>query len=209
MGRMPPGSRTTLRVRARRHATRGTHMILENTESSDAEEAGNSRRYLILVIEDVRMIHDVIARTLRELDAELVIAVDGATGLQEVEKALPDLVILDLALPVVDGWEVLRRLRADARTRSRVDRPRPLGFGTGRSRLRRQRLPQQTVPPQEATRRGPRTPRLDLIPTRSGGTPAQGIADGGQPKKATRRIGTPGRMVGCRRRPSEPSSEPR
>lgn len=91
-------------------------MILENTESSDSEKAVNSRRYLILVVEDVRMIHDVIARTLRDLDAELVIAVDGATGLQEVEKALPDLVILDLALPVVDGWEVLRRLRADART---------------------------------------------------------------------------------------------
>ena len=109
-------------------------MILENTESSDAEEAGNSRRYLILVIEDVRMIHDVIARTLRELDAELVIAVDGATGLQEVEKALPDLVILDLALPVVDGWEVLRRLRAANRVWNRTfSTPAPTPSSTNRS----------------------------------------------------------------------------
>lgn len=48
---------------------------------------------------------------------ELLIAVDGAEGVQLARERQPDLVLLDLSLPVMDGWEVIRRLRGDAQTR--------------------------------------------------------------------------------------------
>ena len=73
---------------------------------------------LIFIIEDVQMIHEVIQRTLRDLNPQLLMAQDGLTALEMMETVVPDLVILDLALPVLDGWEVLRRLRADPRTAS-------------------------------------------------------------------------------------------
>ena len=91
-------------------------MTREFSETPNAESNGTDQHYLILVIEDVRMIHQVIERTLRDLDAEFTHAQDGLTGLAEIERALPDLIILDLALPILDGWEVLKRLQVDPRT---------------------------------------------------------------------------------------------
>lgn len=81
-----------------------------------AETTDTAKPFLILVVEDVPMIHDVISRTLRDLDAEYAFAKDGVKALEEIESSLPDLIILDLALPILDGWEVLRRLQANKRT---------------------------------------------------------------------------------------------
>ena len=89
--------------------------MIPEREDSDTESVKDTRPS-ILVVEDVRMIHEVIERTLRGLDAKYSVAGDGLTALEMIEEEVPDLVILDLALPILSGWEVLRRLRADDRT---------------------------------------------------------------------------------------------
>jgi two-component system response regulator MprA len=68
----------------------------------------------VLVIEDDEPIADVLRRTLRQEGHEVRSSVDGVEALQAAEEFVPDLVILDLGLPGLDGVEVCRRLRADS-----------------------------------------------------------------------------------------------
>jgi two-component system response regulator MprA len=68
----------------------------------------------VLVIEDDESIADVLRRTLRQEGHEVRSSVDGVEALQAAEEFVPDLVILDLGLPGLDGVEVCRRLRADS-----------------------------------------------------------------------------------------------
>ena len=66
----------------------------------------------ILIIEDMELNRDLLVQILEE-DYETVEAVDGPTGLEAVQREAPDLVLLDLGLPDMDGWEVAKRIRAD------------------------------------------------------------------------------------------------
>jgi CheY-like chemotaxis protein len=85
--------------------------------TSDTNESPSQRRELrILIVEDVLMIHEVVERSLSDLNAVFISVRDGLTAMDEIEVSLPDLIILDLALPILDGWEVLRRLQSDDRT---------------------------------------------------------------------------------------------
>ncbi len=68
----------------------------------------------VLVVEDDEAIADVLRRTLRQEGHEVRSAADGVEGLAIAEEFVPDLVILDLGLPKLDGVEVLRRLRAES-----------------------------------------------------------------------------------------------
>jgi CheY-like chemotaxis protein len=72
----------------------------------------------VLVIEDSTSVRRLIEVCLRVLDVEVVSAEDGVKGLREARAARPDVIVLDIGLPGMDGWEVLRRLRADAETHS-------------------------------------------------------------------------------------------
>lgn len=72
----------------------------------------------IAVIEDEPDILEVIAYILAREGYEVIHAVDGESGLDEVRSRLPDLVLLDLMLPGLDGMEVCRQLRSDPRTRA-------------------------------------------------------------------------------------------
>jgi two-component system phosphate regulon response regulator PhoB len=74
-------------------------------------------RSRILIIEDDRSLAEVLAYNLKQADYEVLLARDGPDGLQQAEVKSPDLVILDLMLPLVDGLEVCRRLRSNAETR--------------------------------------------------------------------------------------------
>src|SRR5204863_3095766 len=65
----------------------------------------------VLVVEDDVEIADVLRRTLRQEGHEVRSALDGVSALEEAEDFVPDLVILDLGLPKLDGVEVCRRLR--------------------------------------------------------------------------------------------------
>ncbi len=71
----------------------------------------------ILIIEDNGDNRDILKHQLEYLGYEVVEAVDGLDGLNQVEKEKPDLVIVDVMMPGIDGKEVARRLRADSKTK--------------------------------------------------------------------------------------------
>ena len=70
----------------------------------------------ILVVDDDRVLADVVAFTLRREGFEVIQAYDGAAGLQRWADDQPDLLILDVNMPKIDGFEVCRRVRAQADT---------------------------------------------------------------------------------------------
>lgn len=72
----------------------------------------------ILIIEDDAAIAEIVAYNLRQAGYVVQLASDGRRGLDQALSNVPDLVILDLMLPSLDGIEVCRRLRADSRTRN-------------------------------------------------------------------------------------------
>lgn len=69
----------------------------------------------ILIVEDNEMNRDMLSRRLERKGYEVLIAVDGEKGLEVARANTPDLVLMDMSLPVVDGWEATRRLKADSR----------------------------------------------------------------------------------------------
>jgi two-component system phosphate regulon response regulator PhoB len=71
----------------------------------------------ILIIEDERSLTEVLAYNLQREGFEALVAHDGEEGLRKAQTLLPDLVILDLMLPVLNGLEVCRELRGGERTR--------------------------------------------------------------------------------------------
>jgi CheY-like chemotaxis protein len=66
----------------------------------------------VLVIEDSASVRRLIEVCLRVLDVDVAAAEDGIKGLDTARTTLPDLIVLDIGLPGMDGWEVLRHLRA-------------------------------------------------------------------------------------------------
>ncbi len=71
----------------------------------------------ILLVEDNEMNRDMLSRRLERKGYLVVLAVDGESGVEMVRTEAPDLVLMDMSLPVMDGWEATRRLKADAATR--------------------------------------------------------------------------------------------
>ncbi|MGH8008923.1 MAG: protein kinase domain-containing protein [Candidatus Binatia bacterium] len=69
-------------------------------------------RKRILIVEDVELNRDLLVQLLEE-DYEILTAADGAVGIELAERELPDLILMDLSLPVVDGWEATRRIKAN------------------------------------------------------------------------------------------------
>jgi two-component system phosphate regulon response regulator PhoB len=72
----------------------------------------------ILIVEDDRSLAEVLDYNLRQAGYQTFVANDGQDGLQQAKLRAPDLVVLDLMLPLVDGLEICRRLRADPVTRN-------------------------------------------------------------------------------------------
>ena len=72
----------------------------------------------ILLIEDNEMNRDMLSRRLLKRGYEVVVAVDGQEGVAKARAEAPALVLMDMSLPVLDGWEATRALRADPATRS-------------------------------------------------------------------------------------------
>jgi CheY-like chemotaxis protein len=71
----------------------------------------------VLLVEDNEMNRDMLSRRLIRQGFEVLIAVDGAEGISMAQANLPDLVLMDMSLPLVDGWEATRRLKAAEATR--------------------------------------------------------------------------------------------
>ena len=70
----------------------------------------------ILLVEDNEMNRDMLSRRLLRKGFEVVIAVDGGQAVTMAESERPDLILMDMSLPVIDGWEATRRVKADAKT---------------------------------------------------------------------------------------------
>jgi CheY-like chemotaxis protein len=66
----------------------------------------------ILVVEDVEFNRDLVVQLLED-DYEIITAADGAEGIQLAEREHPDLILMDLSLPAIDGWEATRHIKAD------------------------------------------------------------------------------------------------
>jgi len=67
----------------------------------------------ILIVEDNEMNRDMLSRRLERKGYEILIAIDGEKGIDVARANLPDLILMDMSLPVMDGWEATRRLKAD------------------------------------------------------------------------------------------------
>jgi CheY-like chemotaxis protein len=66
----------------------------------------------ILLVEDNEMNRDMLSRRLTRRGHEVVVSVDGEEGLAMAASEGPDIILMDMSLPVVDGWEATRRLKA-------------------------------------------------------------------------------------------------
>ncbi|MDF1595188.1 MAG: response regulator [Acidimicrobiia bacterium] len=72
----------------------------------------------VLVVEDSAVIRRLIEVCLRPASLEVIMREDGPQGLEAAITDQPDLLVLDIGLPEMDGWEVLYRLRSDIRTKN-------------------------------------------------------------------------------------------
>lgn len=71
----------------------------------------------ILLVEDNEMNRDMLARRLKRRGYDVMVAVDGQAGIDMANSESPDLILMDLSLPVMDGWAATTHLKADETTR--------------------------------------------------------------------------------------------
>ncbi len=70
----------------------------------------------ILLVEDNEMNRDMLSRRLQRKGYEVVLAVDGKEGINMATSSTPDLILMDLSLPIIDGWEATRQIKSQAET---------------------------------------------------------------------------------------------
>ena len=70
----------------------------------------------ILLVEDNEMNRDMLSRRLKRRGYEVEIAVNGAEGVDMAKSLTPDLILMDMSLPVMDGWEATKNIKADPHT---------------------------------------------------------------------------------------------
>ena len=72
----------------------------------------------ILLVEDNEMNRDMLTRRLEKRGFIVISAADGASGVEQAKTGSPDLILMDMSLPVIDGWEASRRIKGDPATAS-------------------------------------------------------------------------------------------
>jgi two-component system, cell cycle response regulator DivK len=72
----------------------------------------------ILLVEDNEMNYDMLSRRLQRKGYDVLIATDGQAGVEMARAKMPALILMDMSLPVLDGWEATRQLKAAAETRA-------------------------------------------------------------------------------------------
>jgi CheY-like chemotaxis protein len=70
----------------------------------------------ILIVEDNELNRDMLSRRLERRGFEIVVAVDGQQGIEMATSASPDLILMDMSLPIVDGWTAATKLKASEKT---------------------------------------------------------------------------------------------
>jgi CheY-like chemotaxis protein len=72
----------------------------------------------ILLVEDNEMNRDMLSRRLKKKQYEVLIALDGQQGIDLAKSEIPDLILMDMSLPIIDGWEATRQIKAGEKTTS-------------------------------------------------------------------------------------------
>jgi two-component system cell cycle response regulator DivK len=72
----------------------------------------------VLLVEDNEMNRDMLSRRLARKEYEVLVAVDGKEGVEMAGSVAPDLILMDMSLPVMDGWEATRQLKASPETKA-------------------------------------------------------------------------------------------
>ena len=72
----------------------------------------------ILLVEDNEMNRDMLSRRLTRKGYDVVVALDGASGVDMAQSENPDLILMDMSLPIMDGWEATRKIKASPGTRT-------------------------------------------------------------------------------------------
>jgi CheY-like chemotaxis protein len=72
----------------------------------------------VLVVEDNEMNRDMLSRRLTRRGFQVIFAVDGQQGVDLARRERPDIILMDMSLPVIDGWEATRLVKSDDATRS-------------------------------------------------------------------------------------------
>ena len=72
----------------------------------------------VLLVEDNEMNRDMLSRRLQRRGYEVVMATDGQQGVEMAASERPDIILLDMSLPVIDGWEAARRIKSAAETQA-------------------------------------------------------------------------------------------
>ena len=131
--------------------------------TSEAMERGQVR---LLLVDDDPSLRKLLSATLDGFDLELEEAASAEEADAAIERQLPDVVVLDIAMPGTDGLELCRRLKAAPRTSESARRPpdRLRRAGRGRGAVRRRRIPAQAVPAARAPRRDRAGRRRPLRP---------------------------------------------
>ena len=70
----------------------------------------------LLIVEDNEMNRDMLSRRLQRRGFDIIIATDGGAGVAMARTERPDLILMDMSLPVIDGWEASRQIKADPAT---------------------------------------------------------------------------------------------
>jgi CheY-like chemotaxis protein len=71
----------------------------------------------LLLVEDNEMNRDMLSRRLQKRGYEVVLAVDGEQGVAKAQSEAPALILMDMSLPGIDGWEATRRIKAETQTK--------------------------------------------------------------------------------------------
>lgn len=117
-----PSAGTTFVITLPEHLTLSTATASEPAEGNvrsatpSAAEDRQERKYLILLIDDDPAVRDLLPRALERTDLHIETAADGISGLELARLLTPDLIILDILMPDLDGWTVLRELKASSET---------------------------------------------------------------------------------------------
>jgi two-component system, cell cycle response regulator DivK len=72
----------------------------------------------ILLVDDNEVNRDMLSRRLQRRGFEVLLAQDGSQGIEVAKNKMPDLVLMDMDLPLIDGWEATRQLKGDEKTRA-------------------------------------------------------------------------------------------
>jgi len=116
---MVRSTRSLLQIEELKISAEGQPFV-EDIETYAQDIVDTVRRAMrrILLVEDNEMNRDMLSRRLQRRGYEVIIALDGQQGVQMAQSRSPDVVLMDMSLPVMDGWEATRTLKSSPETRN-------------------------------------------------------------------------------------------